>query len=101
MRPVAQPADGVLARPKISVADTEVDWRAPSASVDRLIRSATPEPGAWTMFRDERLGLGPVHPVQQDGLSPGELRVEKRRVLVVPPPAPSRWTPCGRRASER
>jgi methionyl-tRNA formyltransferase len=34
------------------------------------------------MFRDERLGLGPVHPVQQDGLSPGELWVEKRRVLV-------------------
>ena len=82
LSPVAQPIDGVSHAPKIGVADAEVDWRAPAASVDRLVRSVTPEPGAWTTFRDERLGIGPVHPAQHDGLAPGELRVEKRRVLV-------------------
>jgi methionyl-tRNA formyltransferase len=64
------------------VADAEVNWRVPAIAVDRLIRSVTPEPGAWTTFRGQRLGLGPVLPVDQGGLAPGELRVEKRRVLV-------------------
>jgi methionyl-tRNA formyltransferase len=82
LRPAEQPVEGVSYAPKVTVADVEVDWRAPALAVDRLIRSATPDPGAWTTFRDERLGLGPVHPVELDGLSPGELRVEKRRVLV-------------------
>jgi methionyl-tRNA formyltransferase len=82
LRPVAQPVDGVSHAPKVTVADTEVDWRAPAAAVDRLVRSATPEPGAWTTFRGERLGLGPVLPVAHEGLASGELRVERRRVLV-------------------
>ena len=30
-------------------------------AVDRLVRSVTPDPGAWTTFRDERLGVGPLH----------------------------------------
>ena len=81
LRPVPQPAEGVSYAPKVTVADAEVDWRAPAAAVDRLIRSVSPEPGAWTTFRAERLGLGPGHPVEA-GLQPGELRVEKRRVLV-------------------
>jgi methionyl-tRNA formyltransferase len=82
LRPVPQPAEGVSYAPKVTVADAEVDWRAPATAVDRLIRSVTPEPGAWTTFRAERLGLGPAHPVEQGGLLSGELRVEKRRVLV-------------------
>jgi methionyl-tRNA formyltransferase len=82
LRPVPQPTEGVSYAPKVTVADAEVDWRAPATAVDRLIRSVTPEPGAWTTFRAERLGLGPAHPVEHAGLLPGELRVEKRRVLV-------------------
>ncbi|HWN31588.1 MAG TPA: methionyl-tRNA formyltransferase [Pseudonocardia sp.] len=82
LRPVPQPAEGVSYAPKVTVADAEVDWRAPASAADRLIRSVTPGPGAWTTFRAERLGLGPAHPVEQCGLLPGELRVEKRRVLV-------------------
>ena len=85
LRPVPQPAEGVSYAPKVTVADAEVDWRAPATAVDRLVRSVTPEPGAWSTFRAERVGLGPVRPVSpadQAGLLPGELRVEKRRVLV-------------------
>jgi methionyl-tRNA formyltransferase len=79
-----QPTDGVTHAPKVTVADAEVDWAAPPIAVDRLIRSVTPEPGAWTTFRGTRLGLGPVQPAVADApeLKPGELHVEKRRVLV-------------------
>jgi methionyl-tRNA formyltransferase len=79
-----QPADGVSLAPKVSVADARVDWSAPAFAVDRLVRAMTPEPGAWTTWRGERLGLGPVELVEPagDGPAPGELVVERRAVLV-------------------
>jgi methionyl-tRNA formyltransferase len=79
-----QPADGVSHAPKVTVADAEVDWAAPATAVDRMVRSVTPEPGAWTTFRGTRLGLDPVDPAVPDPpeLKPGRLHVEKRRVLV-------------------
>jgi methionyl-tRNA formyltransferase len=76
-----QPADGVSHAPKVTVDDAHVDWTLPAAALDRLVRSVTPEPGAWTTFRDTRLGLGPVT-VTDVELKPGELVAEKRRVLV-------------------
>ncbi len=82
IRAVAQPEDGVSVASKVTVADAEVDWWVSAAAVDRLVRSVTPEPGAWTTLYGERLGLGPVLPVPHDGLAPGELRADKRRVLV-------------------
>jgi methionyl-tRNA formyltransferase len=78
-----QPVDGVSNAPKVTVSDARVEWAAPPWAVERLIRSVTPEPGAWSTFRDERLGLGPVRTVADaPELKPGELHVEKRRVLV-------------------
>jgi methionyl-tRNA formyltransferase len=99
-----QPADGVSYAPKVTVADARVDWAAPPAAVDRLVRSVTPDPGAWTTFRDERFGLGPVRPADPVGLpdlKPGELHVEKRRVLAGTAAAPvelGEVRPVGRRA---
>jgi methionyl-tRNA formyltransferase len=84
LRAVPQPAEGVSHAPKVTVADARVDWSAPAVPLDRLIRSTTPDPGAWTEFRGQRLGLGPVTPVRtgEVDLKPGELRAEKKRVLV-------------------
>jgi methionyl-tRNA formyltransferase len=86
LHPRPQPDEGVSHAPKVTVADARVDWAAPTSAVDRLVRSVTPEPAAWTTFRSERLGLGPVRPVDprpgDPELKPGELHVEKRRVLV-------------------
>ncbi|MEH0931675.1 methionyl-tRNA formyltransferase [Micromonospora sp. CPCC 205558] len=78
-----QPADGVSLAPKLTVDDARVRWSDPAFAVDRRIRACTPAPGGWTTFRDERVKLGPVVPVP-DGpeLKPGELLVEKSRVLV-------------------
>jgi methionyl-tRNA formyltransferase len=91
LRPQPQPAEGVSHAPKVTVADAHVDWAAPAVAVDRLIRSVTPEPGAWTTFRAERLGLGPVRPADPGDapeLKPGELHAEKRRVLAGTATAP-------------
>ncbi|MEU8423861.1 methionyl-tRNA formyltransferase [Micromonospora sp. NPDC048835] len=78
-----QPADGVSLAPKLTVDDARVRWSDPAFAVDRRIRACTPAPGGWTTFRDERVKLGPVVPAP-DGppLKPGELSVEKSRVLV-------------------
>jgi methionyl-tRNA formyltransferase len=78
-----QPADGVSLAPKIVVDDARVDWAAPALRVDRLIRACTPAPGAWTTLGADRIKLGPVRVVDPDGeLAPGELSVERSRVLV-------------------
>lgn len=82
-RAVPQPSEGVSHAPKITVADAQVRWDEPAFAVDRRVRACTPEPGAWTTFRGERLKLGPVSPVEGGPqLRPGDLLVEKTRVLV-------------------
>ena len=57
VRPRPQPVDGVSLAPKIGVADVEIDWNAPAFAIDRLVRSATPEPGAWSASPWGRLGV--------------------------------------------
>ena len=105
LRAVPQPADGVSLAPKVTPADARVEWAAPPLAIDRLVRSVTPEPGAWTVFREQRLGLGPVSLLdgagEQGELKPGELQVEKRRVLVGTSGAPvvlGEVRPVGKRA---
>jgi len=61
-----QPLDGVSYAPKLSVDDARVDWSAPALRIDRLVRACTPDPGAWTTFRDRRVKLGPVLPLDDD-----------------------------------
>jgi methionyl-tRNA formyltransferase len=80
---VPQPAEGISMAPKVTVDDARVDWTLPALAVDRLIRSCTPAPGAWTTFRDERLKLGPVALAPEiDDLAPGALRPDRTGVLV-------------------
>ncbi|MEV4649270.1 methionyl-tRNA formyltransferase [Saccharopolyspora sp. NPDC049357] len=76
-----QPADGISYAPKVTVDDARVDFTAPAAAVDRLVRAVTPEPGAWALLGEERFKLGPVT-VTDEQLPAGEIRPEKRRVLV-------------------
>jgi methionyl-tRNA formyltransferase len=85
VRPVPQPVDGVSHAPKLTAEDAHVDFSAPAFAVHRQVRAVTPVPGAWTRFRDRRVGLGPVRLADARdvaGLAPGELWVTKREVLV-------------------
>jgi methionyl-tRNA formyltransferase len=79
---VEQPADNVSYAAKITTEDARLDFTAPAIAVDRLARAVTPDPGAWAEFRGERIKLGPVKRVEADQIPPGELRVERKRVLV-------------------
>ncbi len=76
-----QPTEGISHAPKVEVDDARVDWTMPALAIDRLIRSCTPAPGAWTTFRGERVKLAPVAPVAVESVSaplaPGELLVTK------------------------
>lgn len=77
-----QPAEGVSYAPKVTVEDARVSFADPASAVDRQIRSVTPEPGAWAEFRGERIKLGPVTVLDEPGPPPGEIVVERKRVLV-------------------
>lgn len=83
LRAVEQPADGISLAPKITVEDARVDWKAPAMRADRVVRGCTPAPGAWTVFRGERLKLISVGLVtDRTDLAPGELSPGKNNVYV-------------------
>ncbi|MGW0043996.1 methionyl-tRNA formyltransferase [Rhodococcus sp. NPDC003348] len=69
---VPQPVDGVSHAPKVTVESARIRWDAPAQAVDRLVRSVTPAPGAWTQVGELRLKVGPVTPVP-DGTLPEPL----------------------------
>ena len=83
-----QPSDGVSFAPKITPADARIVWTRNAYAVDRLVRACTPDPGAWTLFRDMRVRLGPVTVVasgpapREPAAGPGELLPGRDRVLV-------------------
>ncbi|MFD6760991.1 methionyl-tRNA formyltransferase [Streptomyces roseolus] len=83
LKAVPQPADGITLAPKIEVEDARVDFAAPALRVDRVVRGCTPAPGAWTLFRGERLKLIQAAPVaDRTDLAPGELAVGKNNVYA-------------------
>ncbi|MFE9402881.1 methionyl-tRNA formyltransferase [Streptomyces sp. NPDC006530] len=83
LKAVPQPADGISLAPKITVEMAHVDWAAPALRVDRVVRGCTPAPGAWTVFRGERLKLIQAALVtDRTDLAPGELAAAKNNVYV-------------------
>jgi methionyl-tRNA formyltransferase len=57
LRPDPQPENGVTYAAKIDKAEARVNWSAPAAEVDRLIRGLSPFPGAWCEVAGERVKL--------------------------------------------
>lgn len=83
LKAVPQPTDGISLAPKLTVEDARVDWAAPALRVDRVVRGCTPAPGAWTVFRGERLKLIQLRPTaDRTDLAPGEPAVGKNSVHV-------------------
>lgn len=72
----------VTLAPKITVEEARIDWTRQADEIDRLVRGCSPEPRAWTTIGDERFKVALGRPTDEAGLAPGEVRVEKRRVLV-------------------
>jgi methionyl-tRNA formyltransferase len=88
-----QPADGISLAPKVTPEQARVCWDHPALAIGRQIRGCTPDPGAWTELAGTRVKLGPLASVAarlDDGppLAPGELRIERSRVLAGTGSAP-------------
>ncbi|MEV6952171.1 methionyl-tRNA formyltransferase [Streptomyces sp. NPDC051183] len=80
---VPQPAEGLSLAPKITVEDARIDWNAPAMRADRVVRGCTPAPGAWTVFRGERLKLISLALVtDRTDLAPGVLAPAKNNLYA-------------------
>lgn len=108
LQAVPQPTDGVSLAPKIEVADAQIDFHQPAIRVDRQVRACTPAPGAWSVFRGERLRVGPVTIAGGDAsvdgpsqdLGPGRIHAGRRQVWVGTASMPvllGEVTPAGKR----
>ena len=80
---VAQGQTGITHARRLEHADGYVSFTRSAEEEDRIIRSVTPNPGAYTMLPGgTRMKLGVATPVQRDDLEPGQLEVTKKQVSV-------------------
>lgn len=81
--PVEQSSDGVTLAPKLHAQDARIDWTLPADDVDRRIRACTPEPGAWTVWHDERVKVLDARIVASLDAHPSHVAVTKHSVTVA------------------
>ena len=55
LRATPQPAEGVTYAAKITKEEARIDWRRSALEIDRQIRGLSPNPGAFTEIRGERV----------------------------------------------
>jgi len=55
--PVPQDESLATWAPKLTTKDGELHFAEPAEALERRIRAMTPDPGAWTTFRGQRLGV--------------------------------------------
>ena len=55
--PEPQPIAGATYAPKVDKAETQIDWKAPAAQIERQVRAFSPVPGAWFETNGERIKL--------------------------------------------
>jgi methionyl-tRNA formyltransferase len=68
--------------PKITRSLARIRWTDPAEVVARNIRALDPEPGAWTLLREDEVKLFGATPVRQDGGAPGEILVTDAHLVV-------------------
>ena len=79
----AQPSEGVTHARRLEHVDGYVSFTHDARHEDRVIRSVTPNPGAYTMLPGgARMKLDKATPVDRDDLAPGQLEVTKKQVTV-------------------
>ncbi len=85
LEPVPQPEEGVTLAPPIKKEMTRIDWNMPASRICGLVRALDPAPGAWTVWRGERLRLYSPRPSScpDSGAPPGTVcAVEKDSISV-------------------
>ena len=67
-----QAEEGTTYAKKIAKDETRIDWARTAGEIDCLIRGLSPQPGAWTEARGDRLKLLYAVPAEEHG-SPGDV----------------------------
>jgi len=79
----AQAPDGVTHARRLEHIDGYVSFTHDAGHEDSIIRSVTPNPGAYTVLPGgARMKLDKATPVERDDLEPGQLEVTKKQVTV-------------------
>ena len=81
-----QLATGITYAHKITPGEAAVDWSRHAIDIDRQVRAFNPAPGAWTIWRDEKLKLwaSEVMPLPSScGAAPGTVILAQGDKLVV------------------
>ena len=55
LSPEPQPEAGITYAAKIEKTEAEIDWNGAAVEIDRQIRGLSPFPGAWTLYKGERI----------------------------------------------
>ena len=80
---VPQSETGITHARRLEHADGYVSFTRGAEEEDLIIRSVTPNPGAYTMLPGgTRMKLGVATPVERDDLEPGQLEITKKQVSV-------------------
>lgn len=81
--PTTQSHDGVTYAKKITKEEARIAWTSNGLEIDRKIRAFTPEPGAWTLWRNStlRIDRARLFPLDDD-IRPGVILVQGERVVV-------------------
>jgi methionyl-tRNA formyltransferase len=84
--PTEQSTDGISLARKLSKAEALIDWKLPSAVIDRKVAAFYPNPIAFSEFRGEIVKITrsriPDDLLVDPSLKPGEWMIEKDRVLI-------------------
>lgn len=82
-RAVPQREEGVTHARRLESVDGYVSFTRGAADEDRVVRSVSPNPGAYTLVPGgARMKLGKVTPIDRDDLAPGQVEVTKKHVIV-------------------
>ena len=73
--PAAQDEAAATWAPKLASTDGELRFAEPAEALERRIRAMTPEPGAWTRFRGQRLAIERATPTGGRGVQHGILEL--------------------------
>ena len=72
--PTPQPADGITYAAKLKPEDGRLDWRRPTAELERQVRALAPSPGAWFEHAGQRIKVLEAEMAEgSPGADPGTL----------------------------
>lgn len=83
VEPIPQSTKGASRARKVSKVDAHIDWTRSAISIERQIRAFTPEPGAWSSWRENQIQISKARVVEDAlRLTYGEILVRQGSIFV-------------------